>query len=187
MSIPPSWMRWGAAALLISLLAGAAWGGSLRDDYRSVVVTRQQLEKQRSQYEVRIKEIKAEQRKLTLALYKCVTRQSDPDWSARLRAAQDRDRELEAERSRLGDLRVSLDSARAALETRRAAIEEKYRGKPKGADYEADFRAYMDALRADYFDRIESDLFSGYEAYINGIEAHVAEIEAAAAECRESL
>ncbi len=182
-----SWMRWGTAALVISLLGGVAWAGSLRDDYRAVVVQRQQLEKQRSQYEVRIKEIKAEQRKLTLALYKCVTQRSDPEWSARLRAAQDRDRELEAERARLGDLRVSLDSARADLEAQRADIEAKYRGKPKGADYEGEFRSYMADLRSDYFGRIESDLFSGYEAYIEGIEAHVDEIEAAVAECREGL
>jgi len=173
------------AWILIALVAPAS-AGSLRDDYRSFVVQRQALEKQRSGYVVKIKTLAEAQRKATFLLYKCVTSRRGNQWAALLETVKARSDGLEAERMRINDMRKTLDSVRQALEQRRVNIEESHRRKGEGTPYETAFRQYMADLEETYFQRIKAELFAGYEAYLAHMSEHIDFLEAAFARCKEA-
>lgn len=180
------WIGWPAAGLLLFFLALTAQAGSLRDDYRAFVMKRQSLEKARSEYVGKIKGLTREQRRLTFSLYKCVTTKRGEEWAALLEEAQAQSDRLEEERVAVNAIRKSIDSVRRSLEEQRVQIEKSHRRKGEGTPYETAFRQYMDDLEKTYFDRIKTELFAGYDAYIRHINAHIAYLKDAVARCRDA-
>lgn len=178
-------IAWPAAAMALLFLALPAGAASLRDDYRAFVVKRQTLEKKRSEYGVKIKRKAQEQRELTFSLYKCVTTQRGGDWADLLAEVQAQGDGLENHRQRINDIRKSIDSVRRSLEEKRVEIEKTHRRKGEGTPYETAFRQYMADLEKTYFDRIRSELFTGYTAYMDAIDAHIAFLNDSLARCRE--
>jgi chromosome segregation ATPase len=175
---------WGVVILLA--LISPAVAGSLRDDYRAFVMRRQSLEKTRSEYTVKIKALARQQRKLTFSLYKCVTSRRGDRWADLLERVQTRSDRLEAERLRINELRKAIDEVRRSLEQRRVQIEKSHRRKGEGTPYETAFRQYMADLEATYFQRIETDLFTGYRSYISHLDDHLSFLKASLSNCRES-
>ena len=170
-------------AMSIMFFAHAADGGSLREDYGKFVRKRQQLEKQRRQFEVKIKALKLEQRKLSLELYKCVTKKQEDFWTNRLNEVQVESDKLESRRLALAPLRKDLNSVRQKVENVRVEVERRHRKKTKGSNYEIEFRQYMKDLDEQYLMRIETELFSGYQEYFSEIENHISFLKNSVGQC----
>lgn len=146
--------------------------GELKDDYAKIEIKRQQLEKQRSQYEVVLRALTARRISLNRALYQCISQKWDPSWEAELEEAKKIRETLETERLRLVNLRVTLDKVRMELEISRIETERRHQDKGPGSDYETEIRGYMDDIVSQYFVRLEKELFPGYKKYLSGIEKY---------------
>ncbi|MCP4346654.1 MAG: hypothetical protein GY795_14150 [Desulfobacterales bacterium] len=157
--------------------------GSLGSDYRKLVVKRQKLERQRTNYEIKIRKLSSKQRKLNKRLYKCVTKKKDDFWTAKFREAKAGNSILEQERVKLGNIRKDIGEMRVEFETTRVEIERRYKPKTKGSDYETEFRQYMDNLNDQYLNKLETALFSGYKTYLSGIEKHLRFLENSVNQC----
>jgi len=158
--------------------------GTLEEDHTALELKRKALEKTRMDYEVRLRTLSAKRYGLSLDLNKCVADKNIPSWEDRLEEAKTEGDRLERERADLVKLRIELDRVRNDNETRRAAIESKYRGKPRGEPYETELRQYMENLQTDYFDRIEKELFYGYQEYLASVENFLQFLEKFIEECR---
>ncbi len=158
--------------------------GSLGSDYRKLVVKRQKLEKQRTKYEIKIKKLSSKQRRLNMRLYKCVTKKQDDFWTSKFKEAKAGNSILEKERVILDNLRKDIDKMRLEFENTRVEIERKYKPKTKGSEYETEFRQYMDNLNVQYLNRLKTELFSGYKAYLSSIEKHLRFLENSVNQCK---
>ncbi len=168
-----------AGAILILWLMGlgpaaSARAGDLAADYEELISERKGLERRRADYESAVAKLARRQRKISTELLKCIGRHYEPGvWEPRLDDLEDGAARLESIREALARLRVDLNRVRDEMEERRRAIETSHRRKGPGSAYEAEFRQYMTDLRTEYLDRIETELFAGYDGYVTGVREYI--------------
>ncbi len=148
--------------------------GELQDDYKKLEIKRQKLEKQRKQYEARLKALSLQRQRLTSNLFQCISKDWKGDrWGPKLDQAESTREKLENERLNIVKLRVDINKARGEFESTRAMIENTYKIKTPGSEYETEFRRYMNGLDDQYFSRLKKELFRDYEKYLSGIEKYL--------------
>lgn len=151
-----------------------AVAGELAADYEAVISERRGLERRRADYESAVAKLARRQRAISTELLKCIGKHYEPGvWEPRLDDLERGADRLETLRETLARLRVDLNRVRDRMEARRRTIEETHRRKGPGSAYESEFRRYMADLRTDYLDRIESELFAGYEDYVSGVREYI--------------
>ncbi len=175
--------------------------GSLQEDYQVVVKKRRDLEKKRMDYERRLEAVSAEMRQVTKELNDCIykTRMRALEkrkhkiyeswrniWESRLKEAEMARRSAEEVRRSLKQLWRDLSDTRKRFEERRQKIENQHTYKGPGTPYEREFRAYMADMETAYFDRIEKELFAGYDEYLKGARGYVKLLTNSLQMCREN-
>ena len=193
---------WGVMALIAAFAtASVSTAGSLQEDYRAVVEKRKALEKQREDYERRQEALSAELQQVTESLNECIykTRMEALKkrkhkiyeswrtiWESRLKEAEMARRSAEEVRRSLTQLWRDLSEVRQKYESMRQDIESRHTFKGPGTAYEREFRSYMAELEKNYFDRIENELFAGYEEYLNGAKGYLNLLSTSLKTCREN-
>lgn len=195
------WVR-GIMTLGIFLAAAAVSGaGTLQEDYREVVEKRQTLEKERAEYERRQQALSSDLQQITKDLNHCIyeTRMRALEkrkhkiyeswrtiWESRLKEAEIARRSAEEVRRSLTQLWRELSEVRGKFEALRQEIENRHTRKGPGTPYEEEFRGYMASLESNYFDRIENELFAGYDEYLNGARGYLRLLSNSLEMCREN-
>lgn len=181
--------KWGALSLVLGfcMVAGAV-AGELIADNRALEKKRSELEQQRAEYEKKLKALTDTLEKTASQLNDCVyqtrlkTLKSKHQqfyenwrkiWESRLREAEIARKSAEEERRRIIKLWRELGKVREQLEARRQAIEKQFEGNRQDPEYESQFRQYMNQMRTEYFQKIEKQLFSGYESYLEGAKGYL--------------
>lgn len=160
-----------------------ACAGTLSEDYKKMETRQNDLEKERKVYETQLRKLASRRHSLNLALNQCLSRKIDQNWGTKIKEAKAAQDKLEEKRNDLVMRRVELDNIRSDLESTRAEIENKYKNKRRGAEYEAEFRSYMTEFAAQYFQRVETELFQGYIAYLAAVEKYNAYLKKLVDEC----
>lgn len=189
-----------ALMMLFGTLTLAA-AGTLQEDYKATEAKRRALEKKRMDYENRQQSVSSEMQKITKDLNDCIyeTRMKALEkrktkiyeswrtiWESRLKEAEIARRNAEEVRRSLTHLWRDLSDVRKKFETLRQEIEKKHTYKGPGAAYEKEFRSYMESMEKNYFDRIESELFTGYEEYLNGARGYLKLLANSLQMCQEN-
>jgi uncharacterized protein (DUF3084 family) len=146
---------------------------SLQEEYSLLEDRLRSLEKQQSQYFTEFKELEAQNKNLQLGFVKCT---NQGVWrvlfeSRRVSAEEER-KKLETERKSLFEFRGQIEKKRRELNALRREIERTHLEKGPNSPYEIAFRTYMDQMQTDYLDRVEYELFYGYDQYKIGIQAY---------------
>ncbi|MCP4104332.1 MAG: hypothetical protein GY749_02170 [Desulfobacteraceae bacterium] len=148
--------------------------GELQEEYKKLEIKRKTLEKQRKQYEARVKALSLQRQRLTSNLFQCISKDRKGDrWESKLNQAESTREKLETERLKIVNLRVDINKVRGEFENTRAMIESTYKIKTPGSEYETEFRRYMNGLDDQYFSRLEKELFKNYENYLSKIESYL--------------
>ena len=193
---------WGGVmlAMVFGTLTPAV-AGTLQEDYKAVEAKRRALEKKRMDYENRQEAVSAEMQQVTKELNDCIyeTRMKALEkrkhkiyeswrtiWESRLKEAEMARRSAEEVRRSLTRLWRDLSDVRKKFEDMRREIEQKHTYKGPGTAYEREFRAYMKRMEENYFDRIENELFAGYDEYLNGARGYLKLLSNSLQMCREN-
>ncbi len=164
-------------------LAPGLYAGTLSEEYKNMETRQNKLEKERKTHETKLRKLASRRHSLNLALNQCLSRKIDKDWGTKIKEAREAQNKLEQKRKNLVTMRVELDTVRSKLEADRAEIENNYKGKSRGAEYEAEFRNYMSDFDIQYFQRVETELFQGYIVYLSAVENYNAYLKRFVDEC----
>ncbi len=160
---------------------------TLRDDYKRLEGKRKRIEKERKTYETELRRLSSKRYGLSLAVNKCVAQNNEVGWDSYLEEAKTKKEKSERQRLDLVELRKKLDLARSEFESIRSSIEKKYRGGRRGEPYEIEFRKYMEDLDTQYLDRVDPELFAGYESYLAGVGGYIVFLERFRNECSKEV
>lgn len=166
------------------LLPSLIYAGTLNQDNKAVEKKRQTLEEQRSSYENRLKKLSVRRQAMDKSLAQCFSKHWKSDWKPVIAASKTKNDDLKAQRLQLDQNRIELSQVRQELENHRVRIEENFKNKARGANYETQFRNYLKDFEVKYFQRIEAELFVGYQDYIIKFEKYLKFLENSTKECR---
>ena len=172
-----------AFAILVCLCATTAHAWKLQDDYKVLEKRRQELEEKRKAYETQLIKLVSQKKSLTVIFFQCVSPKEKDYWEAKIAEAQAANEKLETERQALIQIRKKMNENRSRLEQRRVDIEAGHTRKIPGSAYETEFNAYMIALEQEYFQPLEQELFTGYEAHLSAMESNIAFLRESVSRC----
>ena len=172
------------ALVLFLVSIGPADSATLRQDYRKLETKRQKLERQRIDYEKKLKTLRRHEDKMSVEFYHCVSQKSKANWKQKLENAKLMTGSLEAVHQNIENKRKEFDRMRRDLERSRIEIEKKHRRKGKGTDYENDFRQYMGALESQYLHPLEQFLLKDCREQIAETEKYLEFLKKSTAICK---
>lgn len=179
--------------LLFSMMLGLCFvwdiqAQDLKKDYRAIEKRREDIERKRAEYEQRLEELTDQLNKVAGELNNCIynTRMKTLNarqrkiyeswriiWESRLNEAEFAREAVETERRELRVLWQELGAERLKYENHRVDIERNYENRVRDQEYENQFRAYMADISKNYLDRIENELFIGYEDYLTQADGYL--------------
>lgn len=186
---------------VVLAIVSVSVAGTLQEDYQKVVAKRQALEQERRDYEQRQQALSSELQQVTKDLNDCIyeTRMRALKkrkhkiyeswrtiWESRLKEAEVARRSAEEVRRSLTQLWRDLSKVREKFEALRQEIENRHTYKGPGTPYEEEFRSYMESMENNYFDRVENELFAGYDEYLNGARGYLRLLANSLKMCREN-
>ncbi|MDM8515373.1 hypothetical protein QUF76_04180 [Desulfobacterales bacterium HSG16] len=172
-----------ACAMLLFYCLSNTHAADLKEEYRQLILKRQALEKIRRNYESKLRTLSSEGRVMSSKFYQCVSSNWKPIWRPKLDQAKLERKKMEVSRVKLNEIRKSIGAVRQKLEGRRMEIEKRYMGKGRGHDYETEFRQYMSDLDDTYFGRMKSQLFKGYDKYVEEVKNYISFLKSSADLC----
>jgi len=159
------------------------FAGTLSEDYQELVKQRVELENKRKDYEARIAALSSQKKSLTIVFYQCISQKDKDYWEKKLTEANEANTSLEKERLGLADVRKGISEIRSNKEKQRVEIENMHTYKGPGTQYEPDFRLYMDALKNEYYNMLEQELFPGYDSYIKNLNEYISFLKKTVGKC----
>ena len=169
--------------LLSCFFIQTPFAGTLSEDYQKLVKKRVELENKRKNFEARLSSLSSQKKSLTIVFYQCISQKDKEYWEKKLTEANKANTSLEKERLELADVRKKISEIRSKKEKQRVEIEQKYTKKGPGTQYEVDFRQYMEALKNEYYNLLEQELFPGYDSYMKNIDEYISFLKKTVGKC----